>query len=193
MRGQPSAGGIIWHGRLLVATCAVLFLCSTGTGEAALNQGDMAAPAFLVDPNGRTVALDTLLGQGPVLLAFMSPHCQPCEESLPALIDIATTYGPTHGLAVVLVYLTTTDSLDRARTALGSDTPLSLFRDSTVSGQFVTASAYGVWGTPTSFLIDREGIIRWRKVGQSRHPIHPEADLDRCIVVAINQLEAASQ
>lgn len=193
MWGQLSAQGIMWHGRLLVVTCAVLLSCWASTGEAALNQGDMAAPAFLVAPNGSTVALDTLLEQGPVLLAFMGSHCRPCEESLPALTDIATTYGPANGLAVVLVYLSTAESLDRARTALGTDTRLSLFRDSVVSDRYTTAMAYGVLGTPTFFLIDREGIIRWRKVGQLRHPIHPEADLDRCIVAAINQLEVASQ
>jgi cytochrome c biogenesis protein CcmG/thiol:disulfide interchange protein DsbE len=45
---------------------------------------------------------------------------------------------------------------------------------------------YGVYGAPESFLIDKQGVIRYKQIG----PITPEA-LEKTLLPLIRQLEAA--
>ena len=117
------------------------------------------APAFqlkqLQDPNKTLSALDM---RGKVwLLNFWGTWCVACREEHPLLIEYAKTNAvPIYGV----------DYKDERSTALqmleDEGNPYTL----TVSDPDGRLSIdYGVYGAPETFLIDREGVIRYKQIG----------------------------
>ena len=117
------------------------------------------APAFqlkqLQDPNKTLSALDM---RGKVwLLNFWGTWCVACREEHPLLIEYAKTNAvPIYGV----------DYKDERSTALqmleDEGNPYTL----TVSDPDGRLSIdYGVYGAPETFLIDRDGVIRYKQIG----------------------------
>jgi len=95
-----------------------------------------------------------------VLLDFWASWCPPCIETYPEKVQIAREYGP-RGLVVLGIV-----HRDPATAALawleshgGIEYPFLLDPDSKV------ARLYGVWGIPRTFLIDRDGMLLWHRIG----------------------------
>ena len=120
---------------------------------------DFAAPDFTVQTlDGRTVALHDLRGQV-VVLNFWATWCSPCKAEMPALQRV---YADLHaqGLEVLAVTVETDqDALQAFVDAYHLTFPIGV--DATTD----VARLYRVQGTPTTFFIDRDGIIRWVVVG----------------------------
>lgn len=151
----------------VISVVALVLIGSARVADAkSLAVGDAAAPFRLSTADGDTISLGSYMGRKPVLLAFLSVRCAPCEESLPALRELAALQGSENGLAVLCILLT--ENPDAARTSAlgqpGLDTPILLER--LEDGRYTTASAYGVMGTPTFFLIGKDGKIQWMHVGR---------------------------
>ena len=117
------------------------------------------APAFqlkqLQDPNKTFSALDM---RGKVwLLNFWGTWCVACREEHPLLIEYAKTNAvPIYGV----------DYKDERSTALqmleDEGNPYTL----TVSDPDGRLSIdYGVYGAPETFLIGRDGVIRYKQIG----------------------------
>jgi thiol-disulfide isomerase/thioredoxin len=72
-----------------------------------------AMPDFrLQDMNGKNVALESLLGKGPILIDFWADYCKPCKEAMPLLNELAIKYDR---LTVVLVSIDDPKKQDRAK------------------------------------------------------------------------------
>lgn len=113
---------------------------------------------------GDSVSLAALKGKV-VLLNVWATWCHPCRDEIPELEALHKRYAKD-GLEVVGV------SVDVAGMEAGirdfmrdfsMTYPVWLDPGELVSAQFRTI------GVPETFLIDREGVIRWRKIG----PIQP--------------------
>lgn len=121
------------------------------------------APDFTLPTlDGRTVTLSSLHGQ-PVVLNFWATWCIPCRAEMPALMQAATTYGPD-GLVVLAVNLTAQDSLPAVQSFvndLSITVPVVLDTDGRVATQL-----YRLYGVPMTVVIDRDGIIMDRYLGQ---------------------------
>ena len=118
------------------------------------------APAWqLQDVNGAAVSSDQFKGKV-VVVDFWATWCPPCREEIPGYIALAKKYGKD-GLVIVGI------SLDQA----GSDVVKSYAAKTGINyplvmgDEKVVAAFGGVEGIPTTFLIDRDGQIRDRKVG----------------------------
>ncbi|MBI5689729.1 MAG: TlpA family protein disulfide reductase [Verrucomicrobia bacterium] len=118
------------------------------------------APAWqLKDVNGAPVSSDQFKGKV-VVVDFWATWCPPCRAEIPGYIDLVKKYG-AEGLVIVGI------SLDQAGPEVvkafagktGINYPLVMGDDQ------VVAAFGGVEGIPTTFLIDRTGQIRDRKVG----------------------------
>lgn len=131
------------------------------------------APALsLRSLDGRVVSLSEFAGQV-VILDFWASWCGPCRVSMPTLDRL---WKEVRDQGVVLVGV----SLDRSAsdasnylTSQGYDEMIALWESSTASR--AAALSYGVSGIPRTFIIDREGIIRF-----AGHP----ATLTRSILAA---------
>ena len=113
-----------------------------------------AMPDFrLQDMNGKNVALDSLLGKGPILIDFWADYCKPCKEAMPLLNELASKYD---SLTVVLISIDDPKKQDRAKNYLKQN-----------KFQFVTlfdpdqslAKKLNVGIPPHTFILDSTGEI----------------------------------
>lgn len=120
------------------------------------------APDFeLPDRFGTPIRLSALTGSI-VVVNFWASWCQPCREEMPILQAISEKYAD-QGLVVLGVNTTYTDSLDEAL-AFVDELKLTfpiLFDETGEVGE----EMYKVYGLPTSYWIDREGVIRSVQLG----------------------------
>ncbi len=121
-----------------------------------------AAPDFeLPDRFGNAVRLSDLAGSV-VVINFWASWCQPCREEMPVLQAISDKFAD-QGLVVLGVNTTYTDSLDEAL-AFVDELKLTfpiLFDETGEVGE----KKYMVYGLPTSYWVDRRGIIQSVQLG----------------------------
>ncbi len=110
--------------------------------------------------DGTPVALADLRGDV-VLLNIWATWCKPCRQEIPALETLHRTYG-ARGLRVTGVSIDAhNDTLAIAGFAreLGASYTLWKDPDDRVSTTFLAV------GVPATYLIDRNGVLRWRHMG----------------------------
>lgn len=116
------------------------------------------ADQSLLTLDGTPVSLNDLRGQV-VLLDFWASWCGPCRESFPWMNSVQQRYGDD-GLVIVGVNL---DQDPAAARSFLQDVPaeFTILLDS----QAQWPEAYGLFGMPSSYLIDRQGRIRAAHIG----------------------------
>ncbi|MBP6771619.1 MAG: TlpA family protein disulfide reductase [Gemmatimonadaceae bacterium] len=123
------------------------------------------APAYAtVSLDGDSVSLAAQRGKV-VLLNVWATWCHPCRTEIPELRAIHAKYQ-AQGLELVGVSVDTDGTDDAIRSFMREfqmTFPIWRDPDERVSTKFL------VVGVPATFLIDREGVLRWRKTG----PIAP--------------------
>lgn len=123
-----------------------------------------AAPAYAAfTMDGTPVALADLKGEA-VLLNVWATWCKPCREEIPALDSLHREFGP-RGFRVVGVsidVITDTTQIAGFARELGASYDLWLDPDDKVSTTFRAI------GVPSTALIDRSGVLRWRHMGPVR-------------------------
>jgi len=120
-----------------------------------------APPWALKDPDGKPVSLSQFKGKV-VVLDFWATWCTPCKAEIPGYIELQKKYA-AEGLVFVGV------SVDQD----GEQIVKKFIKDYGINYTIVLAgdsdiqSAYGdVSMIPTTFIIDRQGQIRDKKVGK---------------------------
>jgi peroxiredoxin len=125
--------------------------------------------------SGDSVSLASLRGKT-VLLNVWATWCHPCRQEIPELQAIHERYK-ARGLELVGVSIDADGNDDVIRQFMRDfrmTYPIWRDPDERVSTQFL------VVGVPATFLIDRQGVLRWRKTG----PIEPG---DSSLVAAIER------
>lgn len=127
------------------------------------------APAFslpvLGDPS-RQVANADLLGQ-PYLLNVWGSWCPACRDEHPVITELAAS-GAVR--VIGYDYKDTADDAQRWLEQFGNPYALVITDE---DGR--AALDWGIYGAPESFLVDAQGVVRWKFVG----PITPEVVRDQ--------------
>jgi peroxiredoxin len=115
-----------------------------------------AAPNFTLDTlDGGTLTLSALRGR-PVMLIFWASWCLPCRTEMPAIERVYQRLEQ-QGLVIIGLNATSQDTEAAARAfaqEYGLSFPIALDRDGSASAQ------YDLMGLPSTYFIDREGIVR---------------------------------
>lgn len=153
---------------LPVILLSVLLLsgCSPGFERAGSERSAPAAPQVgklapdfqLPSLDGQVVALSNLRGK-PVLINFWATWCGPCREEMPYLQQI---YDGWSDQGLVLLTIDIQESPATIREFMQNhNLTLPVLLDSRGS----VTQRYNIIGIPTTFLIDKEGIIQAKKIG----------------------------
>ena len=159
---------------LLPAVTAAFLLCLPATGCVAGDDGASGprrvqvghpAPAYAtLSLDGDSVSLAQERGKV-VLVNIWATWCHPCRTEIPELRALHEQYR-SRGLALVGVSVDTDGTDDAIREFMREfqmTFPIWRDPDERILSSFLTI------GVPATFLIDKQGILRWRKTG----PITP--------------------
>ncbi|MCB9702460.1 MAG: TlpA family protein disulfide reductase [Myxococcales bacterium] len=139
---------------------APLLACADAGGPAAAEPSDLV-PAFRgEDLRGETIDLRELRGKV-VLLNIWASWCEPCKEELPTLNRLYNQHG-REGLMVIGVSIDAKRAHPEVRRLVRDKRvtyPIVLDPESTIVPKLK------VVGYPTTFIIGRDGAIRWRRDG----------------------------
>ena len=118
------------------------------------------APAFSLPlmTDGSALSFANLQGRV-VVLNFWASWCVPCRDEAPALEAVWRRYREA-GVTVVGVNIQ-----DRPAAARQFVVATRASYPNVLDGPGATSIAYGIYGVPETFLIDRDGRIRARHVG----------------------------
>lgn len=143
------------------ALLAFLLLAGCGAPEAEIGNVGQAVPAYAAAGlEGDSVRVADLEGDV-VLLNVWATWCIPCRKEIPELQALHQEYS-SRGLKVLGVSVDASDAdADVREFARNYGMTYQILRD---PEERVTAM-FAVPGVPASFLVDREGIVRWRHLG----------------------------
>jgi len=143
---------------LLLGVFALAGSAAACTSPETAPQLDKQAPDFTLDTmGGEEITLSELRGT-PVVLNFWAIYCPACRVELVDFEELAEQNGD---MAVIVV--NTGDSRSRVEQFFG-DYELH-FTVALDEDRQVSSGEYNVRYLPTTFFIDRKGIIRYIKIG----------------------------
>ena len=131
----------------------------------------LPAPDFtLQDMDAKKFSLKDYRGKV-VLLNFWATWCPPCRREIPSMERLHQKFKDKDFAVLALNQMEDGDQVFTFTGDLGVDLsfPIVYDTDSSVS------RAYGVMGLPTTYLIDKKGIVRFRAIG-GREFDHPEVE-----------------
>jgi peroxiredoxin len=140
--------------KLMVA----LVLLAAGAAFAGVQKGQRAPEFSLPSLKGSTVTLASMKGKV-VLVDFWAQWCEPCKKELPQLDRLAKEYAQK-GVVIVAVNIDKQrENAERMVKQLGVSLPVLLDPAGSVAG------TYDLPKMPTSFVIDKKGIVRFVNEG----------------------------
>ena len=147
---------------LSVLLVMFLFAGSTAQGFNPLpldsNIGQQAPGFILNDLAGNEISLESFIGK-PVLLNFWATWCPYCRKERSHLNDLYKEYKDK-GLVILSI---STDRSSKKLKQYIEKTPADFLVLSDSEGR--VSSSYNIMGLPSSLLIDRKGIIKYKFTG----------------------------
>jgi len=148
-------------GLLVVQACASPSQAVPGGQQGAtvgINVGQIAPDFTLADLDGNEISLSDFRGKA-VFINFWATWCPPCRAEMPEIESVYQDYKDK-GAVVIGVDIRETEELVREFIQRGGY-HWTFILDSTG----VVAADYNIQAIPTSFFIDREGVIRAVNIG----------------------------
>jgi len=143
----------------IIVLCLILFV-GNAIGLEALPQVGKPAPDFaLNDINGEKVTLSEYKGKV-IILNFWATFCGPCKEEMPSLNNLFLFFKKD---GLIVLAISTDNSEKPVQSFIKAKAiafPVLIDKDSQVFSDM-----YRVLRIPTTFIIDRDGIIREKILG----------------------------
>jgi cytochrome c biogenesis protein CcmG/thiol:disulfide interchange protein DsbE len=132
--------------------------CKATSSPGTTNIGNRAIDFELQTLDGKAVKLSDYRGK-PVLLNFWATWCGPCRFEVPFLQQINDSYS-AKGLVMLAVDIGENSTvINNFMTSLNVSLPVLMDTDKKAS------KSYTITAIPTTFLIDKDGIIRQKVLG----------------------------
>jgi len=159
---------------MLIATLTSVLLI-VGCSSPSAQVGKQAPDFQLLNLEGQPVSLSDFQGK-PVLLNFWATWCGPCRQEMPLIQGIFEEQSGK-GLVILAIDIGETPSavnnfIQRSNFSF----PVLLDTDQDV------ALEYNIRAIPTTFFIDKDGIIQAIKVGAFSNMIEIKKSLDKIIL-----------
>ncbi len=136
----------------------VMALVVSSTAFAGVGKGQRAPEFSLPSLKGPAVSLASHKGQV-VLIDFWAQWCEPCKKELPQLEKLSREYA-ARGVVVLAVNIDKQrDNAERMAKQLGLTLDVLLDPAGSVAG------SYDLPKMPTSFVVDKKGIVRYVNEG----------------------------
>jgi len=133
------------------------------------------APDFQINsPDGQTMSLSDLRGK-PVLINFWATRCPPCVSEMPYLQEIYNEWSETE---LMLLAINIGESSTKVKEFLqGHNLSLPVLLDA----KQLVARKYGISAIPTTFFIDKDGIIQEKVIGAFPNKAEIEKRLNKIL------------
>jgi peroxiredoxin len=139
---------------------AVGWIVASAKREAPPLEVGLAAPEFtLARLGGGEISLRDLRGKV-VLVNLWATWCAPCEQEMPAMQRLYAQLAPRGFELVAISVDEDAQAVERFRDRLALTFPIAL------DAQKRAAASYQSFRYPESFLIDREGVLVARYIGE---------------------------
>lgn len=134
--------------------------------------GNLAPDFQLQNLEGKPVSLDDLRGK-PIVLNFWATWCGPCVDEMPYLQQVREEWS-AKGVMLLAINIDASSS-EVSQFLQAHKLSLSVL----LGAKADVAARYNIRYIPTTFFIDKDGIIQAMKVGAFANKEAIEADLDR--------------
>ena len=151
--------------------------CSSNDVSSPAPQENLAPDFQLPDLDGQLVTLSDLRGS-PVLLNFWATWCGPCRSEMPFIQDISEDEEFSSNGLLILAINIGEDSSTAKRFMVDNGLTFNVLLDTDQK----IASEYNIRAIPTTFFIDKDGIIRDVKVGAFSSKASLEKSLNSSII-----------
>jgi len=147
---------IVFAASILIVMGLTRSAADDGTSlKVAPKVGALAPPFELETPSGEKASLESFRGR-PLILNFWATWCPPCRAEMP---DLQAFYERNQGRGVVVIGIDQGEDAKAVNEFLSEfepriTYPILLDKDGEVSRK------YRLFGLPSSFFIDSDGIIR---------------------------------
>ncbi len=141
----------------LIVIAVILGGLISATSGAAAGVGDLAPVFQMETTDGGIFRLSDYRGRKPVYLVFWNTWCSYCIEKVARLIKLQEQLG--NRIEIIAINTGREDSKDtikQFRERYSVNYRLALDRGENVTDR------YGVGGVPTEFIVDVNGVIRYR-------------------------------
>ena len=129
----------------------------TSSSSPKATKGKLAPEIILNDLNGQAVKLSNYRGKV-VILNFWASWCPPCKSEMPELDKASREFASGADAVLLTVNLTdgSSETVDKARKYIDDNKySISVLLDT----QSRAASAYNITSIPTTYIIDKQGVI----------------------------------
>lgn len=139
----------------------IIFIMSITTTSWAVSLNDKASDFTLQDTKGNKTALADLKGRV-VYMNFWASWCPPCKEEFPELNKLAEKYKDSDFIILAVNVDKVKSNMDDflSKMPLPSKNMIIL-----VDPKAAVVSSYNARAMPTSFIVDKEGVIRYMHLG----------------------------
>ena len=139
------------------------------SGIEMLKLGDTAPDFTVGDLVGAEFNMKTTLeAKNGVLIFFWSIFCEPCKAELPVIQELSRAYREK-GIEFVGVAIDGSPMKDALAAFLKQEDFgfLALIDELNPDESFKVSDPYGVAGTPTLYILDGDGVVKFAKVGRA--------------------------
>ncbi len=156
---------------LIILTLLIITGCSGESNQSP--QIGKTAPDFKLDSlDGQSISLSNLRGK-PVLINFWATWCSPCRDEMPY---IQAVYDEWSDKGLVVLAINVGESPSQVEKFMESQ-HLSLLV--LLDTKRAAAQEYNIRGIPTTFFIDKDGIIQDKIIGAFRNKAQIETRLSK--------------